>query len=82
MILHQIQALGENFTKTGGLREQMTAARLAVRAEGQANDTTPAPPSCPICGKPMRKRTKKQTGEPFWGCTAYTSGCRGTRPFP
>ena len=28
----------------------------------------------------MRRRLKHSTGEPFWGCTAFDQGCRGTRP--
>ena len=23
---------------------------------------------------------RRETGEPFWGCTGYSEGCRGTRP--
>ena len=37
---------------------------------------------CPICAKPMVKRTAKRganAGGAFWGCVAYPS-CRGTRP--
>jgi hypothetical protein len=39
-------------------------------------------PSCPRCGKAMVQRVAKRgaaPGKPFWGCTAYSSGCRGTR---
>ena len=38
--------------------------------------------SCPICAKPMARRTAKRgsnSGSEFWGCTGYPS-CRGTRP--
>jgi hypothetical protein len=39
-------------------------------------------PSCPSCGKAMVQRVAKRganTGKAFWGCTAYSAGCRGTR---
>ncbi len=39
-------------------------------------------PSCPVCSKPMLKRTAKRgasAGSEFWGCSGYPS-CRGTRP--
>ena len=38
--------------------------------------------SCPLCAKPMVRRTAKRggnAGSEFWGCTAYPA-CRGTRP--
>ena len=41
-----------------------------------------AEPSCPSCGKAMVKRVAKRgarLGKAFWGCTAYSAGCRGTR---
>ncbi len=39
-------------------------------------------PLCPRCGKVMVQRVAKRgaaPGKSFWGCTAYSSGCRGTR---
>ena len=38
---------------------------------------------CPLCAKPMVRRTAKRganAGGEFWGCTGYPA-CRGTRPF-
>jgi len=38
-------------------------------------------PECPLCGSAMVKRTARKganTGNEFWGCSAYP-GCRGTR---
>ena len=38
--------------------------------------------SCPLCAKPMVRRTAKRganAGSEFWGCTGYPA-CRGTRP--
>lgn len=39
-------------------------------------------PKCPRCSKPMVRRVAKKGGTPgkeFWGCSAYSSGCRETR---
>jgi len=58
-------------------------ASVSSAAGARAKDSAPAdpaePPRCPKCGAPMRKRVKRDTGEEFWGCSAYASGCRGTR---
>ncbi len=42
---------------------------------------TPASASCPLCSKPMVRRTARRgvnAGGDFWGCTGYPT-CRGTR---
>jgi four helix bundle suffix protein len=84
LLQRQIQSLGEAFAENGGLREQMTAARLAVRdrqkREAASSSVSAVVPTCPRCGRPMRRCTKRDTGEAFWGCTGYSEGCRGTRP--
>ena len=82
VLQNQIRSLGESFAKTGGLRERMTAVRLEERARQRTESTPEDVPLCPKCGKPMRKRKKRDTGEAFWGCSAYSEGCRGTRPIP
>ena len=79
MIQKQLQRLGADFTKNGGLREQLTAARLHVR-NGEPQTAESWEPLCPKCGRPMRRRFSQKTGESFWGCTGYADGCRGTRP--
>nr|WP_145545524.1 restriction endonuclease [Variovorax boronicumulans] len=41
-----------------------------------------ASPNCPRCSKPMVRRIAKRgasVGKDFWGCSAYSTGCRGTR---
>jgi restriction system protein len=41
-----------------------------------------AEPTCPRCSKPMVRRVAKKgaaAGKDFWGCSAYSTGCRGTR---
>jgi len=66
----QLQSQEAAFIESGGVRERMTAARLAARDA--------AVPACPECGKPMRRRRSKK-GD-FWGCSAYPD-CRGSRDF-
>ena len=74
----QIRELQQAFLREGGLRERMMRARLEARGEPQPADA----PTCPRCGKPMRRRTARKgpnAGNPFWGCSRYPD-CRGTRP--
>lgn len=33
---------------------------------------------CEACGRPMRVRTERATGEKFWGCSGYPNYCRHT----
>ena len=78
MLIRQTAAQGEDFTKTGGFREQLTGERVKARA---AQENAPV---CPACGKPMKKRAAKSgknAGAFFWGCTGYPE-CKGTREIP
>lgn len=43
-----------------------------------AHEAASAIPTCPLCGKPMIKRTS-QGGQPFWGCSSFPA-CKGSRP--
>ena len=70
-IKHQLEAQYQAFLEEGGFREKLTTARVEARAK---NDHAPA---CPVCGKPMQKRTSSRG--PFWGCTGFPE-CKGTRP--
>ena len=78
LLVGQMQRTANDFTEEGGFTERMSAARLAVRdAEVKANGA----PSCPLCGKPMRKmiaRKGRNAGNAFWSCTGYPD-CKGTR---
>lgn len=69
LLARQLARLEKDFVAAGGTREKMTSARLAARAE-------PAPPDCPECGSPMRKRSSAKG--PFWGCGNYPQ-CTGIR---
>jgi len=76
MLNHQMEKQGDTFQKEGGFREQLTTLRVEARAVQEQT------PNCPDCGKPMTRRkarTGKNTGNPFWGCTAYPD-CKGTLP--
>lgn len=43
---------------------------------GQADNV----PACPICGKPMKLRSRRSDGAKFWGCSDFPK-CRGTRNY-
>ncbi len=60
----------EAFVQNGGIREKMHKART----EGVA--VAENAPSCPQCGKPMRRR-RLARGD-FWGCSGYPE-CKATR---
>jgi restriction system protein len=84
LLRNQIRRLEQDFLANGGLRERMTKARLEVRAtmsdKSEKSDLSDNK-ACPLCGKPMRKRTAKtgpHAGLQFWGCTGYPE-CKGTR---
>lgn len=86
-------ASGRNVTLVDGpkLHGLLRQAKAGVdRSRAQPAATAPVQPSaapvrassCPLCSKPMTRRTAKRganTGSQFWGCTAYPA-CRGTRP--
>lgn len=86
-------ASGRNVTlvdgpKLHGLIRQAKASdrRASVRpAPDRAARPSSMPttdPDCPLCHKPMVKRTAKRganAGNEFWGCTGCPT-CRGTRP--
>ena len=58
------------------------AAAPAAASAAQRNSAPIEASSCPLCSKPMVRRTAKRganVGSEFWGCTGYPA-CRGTRP--
>jgi len=78
LLTRQIAATGEEFRKAGGFTERLSAARLEKR---DAADEETGVPTCPECGRAMRKTVAKKgrnAGSWFWGCTGYPE-CRGTR---
>ncbi len=80
-LLHrQMETIGEKFREEGGFTEHLSAIRLAARDAKMAQSGAP---TCPKCGKPMRKivaRKGRNAGNPFWSCTGYPD-CNGTRNF-
>ncbi|MDF1486555.1 hypothetical protein PY257_15435 [Ramlibacter sp. H39-3-26] len=51
-------------------------------AQGFGTDQ-PAAMRCPRCTKPMVLRVARRgasAGQSFWGCSAFSDGCRGIRP--
>lgn len=78
MLQSQINSRLESFRNAGGFTENMTAERLEAKKTQAAASGAP---ECPICGKPMLKRTQRKgtmQGREFWGCSDYPR-CNGTR---
>lgn len=71
LLRKQIQRLEQDFLAQGGLRERMTAARRTARDAER-------PPTCPLCGRSMRRRRATARATAFWGCSAFPD-CRGIR---
>jgi restriction system protein len=79
-----------NGSTLSGMLAQARAS-LDAKASGRSTPTTTrqgmatssAIPACPACSRPMVLRKAKRganAGGAFWGCSAYSQGCRGTRP--
>lgn len=63
---------------SGPVRLQAAAMQMPPRSSTEQAE----PPECPQCAKPMVARVARKggaAGKEFWGCSGYTSGCRGTR---
>lgn len=74
----------QQFLLKGGIKEQMTKARMESRKNqsSQSPQSPQNPPTCPKCGKPMLRRIQKKgqmQGREFWGCGDYPQ-CNGIRP--
>jgi four helix bundle suffix protein len=76
-LLHrQLESQGRAFLQSGGFTEKLHAARTSART------TSAESPCCPLCHKPMIRRTARtgrSQGQPFWGCSTYPN-CKGTSP--
>jgi restriction system protein len=62
--------------------DRHTEATEATETTKTVEPTVSAEPPCPRCGKPMVRRVAKRgaaAGKAFWGCSAFSEGCRGTR---
>jgi four helix bundle suffix protein len=72
LLKRQIESQAKDFKENGGFTERLHAARIQARAEQTGT------PQCPLCGKPMCRRTAGKTDRQFWGCPTYPN-CKGTR---
>ena len=80
LLMGQMQRTAADFTAEGGFTERLSAARLSAR---DAAVQAAGAPTCPKCGKPMRKmvaRKGRNAGNAFWSCTGYPD-CNGTRAY-
>ena len=80
-LLHrQMESIAATFREEGGFTERLSKARLETR---DAQVAAQGAPTCPKCGKPMRKmvaRKGRNAGNAFWSCTGYPD-CNGTRNY-
>jgi len=84
LLKRQIERLEQDFLEEGGITERMFRVRSEARGRQESAQADDAPPACPQCGKPMRRRTARQgprAGLPFWGCSSFPD-CRATVPIP
>ena len=68
----------DEFKRDGGFSESLSKERLSAMTSQSAEQGAP---ECPLCGKPMIRRTIKRgakAGRQFWGCSSYPE-CQGTR---
>lgn len=87
LLKRQLESQGREFTEKGGFTENLYATRVKARqsdrsdVSGKSGSSDKATPDCPVCGKPMRRRTAgkgPRAGQSFWGCTGYPD-CRGIK---
>jgi restriction system protein len=79
--LHALIRRAQSATSASGAQAAPVAGP-ANRAPAPVEATESGAPACPVCSRPMHKRTSKRgasAGSAFWGCKGYPS-CRGTRP--
>lgn len=72
LLRRQLDSQARDFKEHGGFTERLHAFRAKARAQQTGT------PLCPVCGKPMRRRTAGKTSRQFWGCSAYPD-CKGTQ---
>jgi ssDNA-binding Zn-finger/Zn-ribbon topoisomerase 1 len=80
LLAGQIRRLEKDFMEHGGIRERMTAARVAKLNDEDAAEQA-GNPICPECASTMVARTARKgpnKGSKFWGCSKFPS-CKGVR---
>ncbi len=78
MLQKMISRQLDEFKESGGFTEGLSKERLSAQ---MLQSVEQGAPLCPICGKPMIRRTIKRgskAGQQFWGCSGYPE-CQGTR---
>lgn len=78
MLQKMISRQLDDFKESGGFTEGLSKERLTAQ---MLQSVELGAPLCPICGKPMIRRTIKRgskAGQQFWGCSGYPE-CQGTR---
>jgi restriction system protein len=77
-------ASGRNVKLMDGseLRQLIQQTKKTVKSNVNSAVVQPAALACPLCTKPMVRRTAKRgsnIGNSFWGCSDYPA-CKGTAP--
>lgn len=78
MLKKMIASQFEHFKAEGGFTENLSQERIRTLTNRAISENAP---QCPVCGKPMIKRTAKKganAGNQFWSCSDYPN-CTGTR---
>jgi four helix bundle suffix protein len=85
LLKRQLESQSREFLEKGGFTENLHAARMKAKqsdkSDMSAQSDQLSAPTCPACGRPMRRRTAAKgphAGQPFWGCSGYPD-CRGTK---
>ena len=81
MISSLVRTLRSEADPEQGTRHKAQGTSLSAQGTRHKAQGTP---SCPKCGKPMRKmicRKGRNAGNAFWSCTGYPE-CKGTRVYP
>ncbi len=63
LLRRQIESQGREFLRKGGFTENLHAARVEARQSDRSDMSAPSDknaPACPLCGKPMRRRTARK----------------------
>lgn len=71
-------AIGEWCGTVSDAARENHVENLAKRHAALNLDNLQTAPPCPYCGRPMKLKVARQSGELFYGCPAFPE-CRGTR---
>jgi restriction system protein len=78
LLKRQLESQGRELLQKGGFTENLHAARSRKRQADGVDGSGKEAPTCPACGKPMRRRIAgkgPRAGQAFWGCSGYPD-CR------